>query len=58
MDKEQIVDEITKFMEGTLDYAQLVCPGDHWKPLRSKILRLGNNCIRNIKGEEHGDYQD
>jgi hypothetical protein len=43
-------DEITKLFEQTLDYAQVACPTqDTYKVLRSKILRVGNNCIRNIR---------
>lgn len=43
-------DEVTKMFESVLDYAQVACPtADTYKVLRSKILRVGNNCIRNIK---------
>ena len=43
-------DEITKMFEQVLDYAQVACPtNETYKVLRSKILRIGNNCIRNIK---------
>jgi len=42
--------EITDMFEQILDYAQVACPtNDTYKVLRSKILRVGNNCIRNIK---------
>ncbi len=42
--------EITAMFEQILDYAQVACPtNDTYKVLRSKILRVGNNCIRNIK---------
>ena len=42
--------EITRLFEQTLDYAQVACPTqDTYKVLRSKILRVGNNCIRNVK---------
>jgi hypothetical protein len=42
--------EITNMFEQILDYAQVACPtNDTYKVLRSKILRVGNNCIRNIK---------
>ena len=42
--------EITNMFESVLDYAQVACPSsDTYKVLRSKILRVGNNCIRNIK---------
>ena len=45
-----IEDEVTKMFEAVLDYAQVACPTpDTYKVLRSKILRVGNNCIRVIK---------
>lgn len=41
---------VTDMFEQTLDYAQVACPTqDTYKVLRSKILRVGNNCIRNMK---------
>jgi hypothetical protein len=44
-----IKDEITKMFESVLDYAQVACPTtETYKVLRSKILRVGNNCIRSI----------
>jgi len=44
-----VEDEITKMFEQVLDYAQVACPtNETYKVLRSKILRIGNNCIRNI----------
>lgn len=43
-------DEVTRLFEQALDYAQVACPTqDTYKVLRSKILRVGNNCIRNLK---------
>jgi hypothetical protein len=43
-------DEITRLFEQTLDYAQVACSTqDTYKVLRSKILRVGNNCIRNVR---------
>jgi hypothetical protein len=45
-----VEEEITKLFESVLDYAQVACPTpDTYKVLRSKILRVGNNCIRTIK---------
>jgi len=46
--KEMIAQEVTAMFEATLDFAQVACPEANFKPLRSKILRVGNNCIRNI----------
>jgi hypothetical protein len=43
-------EEVTKLFESVLDYAQVACPTpDTYKVLRSKILRVGNNCIRTLK---------
>jgi hypothetical protein len=45
-----ISDEITVLFEKVLDYAEVAVPNnDQYKKLRSKILRVGNNCIRNVK---------
>lgn len=46
--KEVIKDEITFMFEQTLDFAQVACPEANFRPLRSKILRVGNNCIRSV----------
>jgi hypothetical protein len=44
-----VKDEVTKMFESVLDYAQVACPTpETYKVLRSKILRVGNNCIRVI----------
>lgn len=40
--------EVTKMMERTLDYAEVACPRDTFKQLRSKVLRVGNDCMRNL----------
>lgn len=52
-------DEVTKLFEQALDYAQVACPTqDTYKVLRSKILRVGNNCIRNVKKKvQHYDVE-
>jgi hypothetical protein len=54
-----VEDEVTRMFEQVLDYAQVACPtADTYKVLRSKILRVGNNCIRNIKRKiEHYDVE-
>ncbi len=52
-----IADEITVLFEKVLDYAEVAVPNnDQYKKLRSKILRVGNNCIRNINKEITGRY--
>ena len=49
--------EITKLFESVLDYVQVACPTqDTYKVLRSKILRVGNNCIRNINRRVDTSY--
>ena len=48
--KKDISEEITNMFHTALDYAQVACPTqDVFLALRSKILRSGNNCIRNSK---------
>ena len=43
-------EEVTQMFEQILDYSQVACATtDTFKVLRSKILRVGNNCIRNLK---------
>jgi len=50
--KAAMAEEITKMFESVLDYVQVACPTpDTYKVLRSKILRVGNNCIRAAKKE-------
>jgi hypothetical protein len=52
-----ISDEITVLFEKVLDYAEVAVPNnDQYKKLRSKILRVGNNCIRNVKKEVASRY--
>jgi len=47
--KREVKDEVTTLFEKVLDYAQVACPTpDTFKVLRSKVLRVGNDCIRNI----------
>jgi len=52
-----ISSEITDLFEKILDYAEVAVPNsDQYKKLRSKILRIGNNCIRNISKEVTTHY--
>ena len=47
---KEIEEEITGLFEQSLDYAQVACSTQEtYKVLRSKILRVGNNCIRNVR---------
>ena len=51
--------EVTSMFEQILDYAQIAVPTEAvYKALRSKILRAGNNCIRNLKAQlKHYDVE-
>jgi len=52
-----VTDEVTTLFEKALDYAEVAVPNaEQYKKLRSKILRVGNNCIRNIVKEINGRY--
>lgn len=43
-------EEVTALFEQVLDYSQVACPTkDVYNVLRAKILRVGNNCIRNLR---------
>jgi hypothetical protein len=54
-----VEEEVTHMFEQILDYAQVACPTpDTYKVLRSKILRVGNNCIRSLKTQlKHYDIE-
>ena len=52
-----VKDEVTKMFEKVLDYAEVAVPNnDQYRKLRSKILRVGNNCIRNIQKDVEKHY--
>jgi hypothetical protein len=55
--KDMIKEEVTFMFEQALDFAQVACPEPHYRPLRSKILRVGNNCIRNINSKIDTQYK-
>lgn len=46
---EEMRQEVTSMMESALDYAEVACPNTTFRQLRSKILRVGNNCMRNLE---------
>lgn len=53
MIEERIVEEkIFEVMEEILNYAQVACPPANWPALRSKILRIGNEAVRNLTSGE------
>jgi hypothetical protein len=56
--QENITKSITKMFEGMLDFSE-VAVGDEtrYKALRSKILRLANDAIRNINAEIENKYE-
>lgn len=59
--KEKLIravsEEITVLFEKVLDYMEVAVPNnDRYKKLRSKILRVGNNCIRQIGKEINAHY--
>jgi len=52
-----ISEEITILFEKILDYAEVAVPNhEQYKKLRSKILRVGNNSIRNLSKEINSRY--
>lgn len=55
--KNAVKDEITAMFEQTLDFCQVACPEPHFKQLRSKILRVGNNCIRTLHKKIEDQYK-
>jgi hypothetical protein len=56
--KAMIEKEITQCFQDMLDFAQVACAEGHYKALRSKVLRLGNNCIRNLKSWIDDNYKE
>lgn len=56
---KELEGEVTKLFEQALDYAQVACPTkDVYAVLRSKILRVGNNCRRNVRKKiQHYDVE-
>lgn len=47
--KNVVKDEVTRLFETILDHSQLACTNPStYGVLRSRILRAGNNCIRDI----------
>jgi len=54
---KSISEEVTSLFEKVLDYAEVAVPNsDQYRKLRSKILRIGNNSIRNISKEIVNHY--
>jgi hypothetical protein len=56
--KTMIEQEITQCFQDMLDFAQVACAEGHYKALRSKVLRVGNNAIRNITSYITENYVD
>ena len=45
--KQKVSEEITELFEGVLDFAEVaIASPETYKRYRSKVLRIGNNCIR------------
>ena len=49
-----IKEELTNMMEDLLNVIQLAVPESHWRAARSKSLRIMNDTIRRLTGEEDG----
>ena len=56
--EEEIRREVMHAIEGILNYVQVATPDGTYRKLRSKILRLGNNCIRNLTVAREGSFKD
>lgn len=54
---EDVDKEITHMFEQILNYTEVAVPNrDQYNRLRSKILRIGNDCKRNTKKSIERDY--
>ena len=52
-----VANHVTVLFERVLDFTEVAVPNnDQYKKLRSKILRIGNNCIRDIGKEINNNY--
>lgn len=55
--KKEITKEITLLFEKCLDYVEVTLPDKEiYKVMRSKILRSGNNAIRNVNKNIDENY--
>jgi hypothetical protein len=55
--KGNIQNEITELFEKVLDFAEVAIPSpETYKRFRSKVLRIGNNAIRNCQKEIDINY--
>ena len=53
-----VTDGVTDMFEKILDYTEVAVPDfNQYKKLRSKILRIGNNCIRDLHKEINNRYE-
>lgn len=57
MDKDKTVSTMYKVMERTLDLVQVVVPPEQWGVVRSKILRIHNDGIREIEKFNNGEKE-
>lgn len=56
--QEVIKDTVTKFFETVLDFSEVAVGDDkRYKALRSKVLRHGNDTIRNLNAMLDADYE-
>lgn len=59
--KEKLIEamekEVTNLFEQVLNYTEVAVPNrDQYNRLRSKILRLGNDCKRNLRKSVERDF--
>lgn len=55
--QECVTKSITKMFEGVLDFSEVAVGEEkRYKALRSKVLRLANDAIRNINAEIEDNY--
>lgn len=57
--KRTVDDRVTKMFQKILDFVEVVCTSkESYKAMRSKILGLGNDCIRQLqKDVDHYDVK-
>jgi hypothetical protein len=58
LSNELLGKEILTLMERILNYCEVVVPPQQYKSLRSKVLSLGNDCIRNLTDINRGTPQE
>jgi hypothetical protein len=57
--KQKVSTEVMEVLEKVLDFAEVAIPSpETYQRYRSKVLRIGNNCIRELHSYIDHEYGD